>query len=204
LSGYPTYGVGYGNTFLIALDSNIASDPMQLAWITDQLEHLDRSRFEHIIVFFHHPTFSSGPHGGDIVEPATNALRTLYLPLFRRHHVRMLITGHDHLFDHWVERYDDNGIAYRRDDIVTGGGGAPLYGYDSEPDLTAYLAAGAAAKVRVEHLMRPGPTPADNPHHFVVVQVDGSRLTLEVVAIGGRVYTPYAGSSKIVLSDRAS
>ena len=37
----------------------------------------------------------------------------------------MIITGHDHLLDHWVERYEDGGVTYRRDDIVTGGGGAP-------------------------------------------------------------------------------
>src|SRR6267143_1525064 len=42
LSGYPTYTFGYGNSFFIALDSNIAGDALQLAWVADQLEHLDR------------------------------------------------------------------------------------------------------------------------------------------------------------------
>ena len=37
LSGYPTYAFGYGNTFVITLDSNIAADPTQLAWVTSQL-----------------------------------------------------------------------------------------------------------------------------------------------------------------------
>jgi hypothetical protein len=204
LAGYATYGFGYGNTYMLAIDSNIASDPVQLAWVTDQLQRLDRARFQHVVAFFHHPIVSSGPHGGATIEPATAALRALYVPLFRRHHVRMTIAGHDHLLDHWVERYEESGVAYRRDDIVTGGGGAPIYSHDSEPDLGDYLAAGAGSKARVEHLMRPGPTPADNPHHFVIVQVDGSRLSLEVVAIGGQSYTPYAGQSRIVLSDRAS
>ena len=61
LSGYPTYAFGYGNAFFIAFDSNIASDAIQLAWVTDQLEHLDRARYRHVIAFFHHPPFSSGP-----------------------------------------------------------------------------------------------------------------------------------------------
>ena len=217
LAGYPTYAFGYGNTFVIALDSNIASDTTQLAWVGGQLERLDRARYRHVVAFFHHPPFSSGPHGGasadpvpgtgvkapDRIEAQTTAIRTLYMPLFRKHHVRMLVTGHDHLFDHWVERYDDQKVSYRMDSIVTGGGGAPLYGYAGEPDLRAYHAANAAANVRVEHLMRPGPTGADNPHHFVIVQVDGDRLTLEVVAAGAAPYAPYPGAvSKIALDDK--
>ena len=217
LSGYPTYSFGYGNTFLLAIDSNIATDTFQLAWVTNQLETLDRSRYRHVIAFFHHPPFSSGPHGGasgdpmpgtgvkapDRVEAQTAAIRGTYMPLFRKHHVRMLITGHDHLYDHWVERFDDQGVTYRMDAIVTGGGGAPLYGYFGEPDLRAYLAANAASNVKIEHLMKPGPTGADNRHHFVVIQVDGDRLSLEVVGTGPVPYTPYPGDqSTLSLTDK--
>ena len=204
LAGYPTYAFGFGNVFLIALDSNIAADAVQLAWVADQLEHLDRKRYPHVIAFFHHPVFSSGPHGGLTIEPATLAVRDFYEPLFRRHHVTMTITGHDHLFDHWVQRYSDAGVPYRMDDVVTGGGGAPIYTYRDEPDLAAYLTAGAAQAVRVEHLARPGPTVADNPHHFIVVQVDGDTLWLELVAAGGVNFAPYNGRSRIALSDRIS
>jgi hypothetical protein len=204
LNGYPTYAFGYGNVFVIVLDSNIASDAEQLAWVANELEHLNRTRFNHVVAVFHHPVLSSGPHGGVVVEPATLAMRDLYELLFRRHHVRMTITGHDHLLDHWMQRYDANGITYRMDDIVTGGGGAPIYSYSGEPDLQAYLAAGAASALRVEHLMKPGPTIADNPHHFVVIQVDGDRLSLEVVGITGTTLAPHSGRSHILLSDRVS
>ena len=212
LSGYPTYAFGYGNSFFIAFDSNIASDVIQLAWVTDQLEHLDRARYRHVIAFFHHPPFSSGPHGGasaaplpgtgqetpDRVEPQTTAIRMMYVPLFRRHHVDLVVAGHDHLYDHWVERYVDNGVTYRMDDLVTGGGGAPIYPYVGEPDLREYVAANVAQSVRVEHLTKPG-APADNPHHFVVIQVDGDRLSLEVIGIGPTAYTPYNGHATMVL-----
>jgi Calcineurin-like phosphoesterase len=171
LNGYPTYAFGYGNSFFIAFDSNIAGDPIQLAWVTDQLEHLDRARYHHVIAFFHHPPFSSGPH------------------------------GHDHLFDHWVERYADQGVTHRLDVVVTGGGGAPIYSYVGEPDLRAYELANVAQNVHVEHLMKPG-TPADNPHHFVVVQVDGDALSLEVVASNGAALAPYGGRSRIDLKAR--
>jgi hypothetical protein len=218
LSGYATYAFGYGNAFFIALDSNIASDAIQFAWVTDQLDRLDRSRYRHVIAFFHHPPFSSGPHGGasaaplpgtgqkapDRLEPQTVAIRTMYVPLFRAHHVAMIVAGHDHLYDHWVEHYVDKGVTYRMDSLVTGGGGAPIYPYVGEPDLRAYVAANAAQAVRVDHLVKPGSTPDENPHHFVVVQVDGDRLSLEVVGTGPTPYAPYNGSAKIVLSDRVS
>ena len=108
------------------------------------------------------------------------------MPLFRRHHVRLVLAGHEHLLEHWVERYTDAGRDYRMDTIVTAGGGAPIYTYRGEPDLNAYLAAGASQNVRVEHLVTPGRTIAENPNHFVVVQVDGERLSVEAVAVGQR------------------
>jgi hypothetical protein len=205
LDGYPTYAFGYGNTFAIAFDSNIASDPAQLAWVTSQLEHLDRARYRHVIAFFHHPPFSSGPHGGPKLEATSATIRSVYMPLFRKHHVDLLVNGHDHLFDHWIERYEDGGRSYRMDVIVTGGGGAPIYTYAGEPDLAGYAADGRAANVRVEHLTKPGTTEADNPHHFVVIRVDGDRLSLEVIAIGDTPFTPYPGGlSRIALTDKKS
>jgi len=201
LNGYPTYTFGYGNSFFVALDSNIATDQLQLAWVTDQLEHLDRARYRHVVVFFHHPPFSSGPHGGDHVEPPSVAIRDLYMPLFRKHHVRLIVTGHDHLYDHWVERYDDHGVTRRIDSIITGGGGAPQYAYSSEPDLAEYLAAGASQHVRVAHLVKPAPVATDNAHHFVIVQVDGDRLSIEVVGIGPTPLAPFDGKARIDLDD---
>jgi hypothetical protein len=217
LNGYATYAFGFGNLFGIAIDSNIASDPTQLAWVTAQLEQLDRSRYRHVVAFFHHPLFSSGPHGGvsadsaatpaapgpaaDNVERQTAAMRGLYAPLFRNHHVRLTITGHDHLYDHWVERYTEAGIRYRRDDLVTGGGGAPIYSYRGEPEVRTYLAEGAARNVRLQHLAKPGPTPAENPHHFVVIHVNGDRLSLDVIAAGGADFAPYGGERRVDLDD---
>lgn len=215
LKDYPTYAFGYGNSFFIALDSNIPDDALQLAWVRDQLERLNRARYRHVIVFFHHPPFSSGPHSrtaapgsdrklADRPEPQTAAIRSLWLPLFRRHHVDLTISGHDHLFDHWVEHYVDRGTTYRMDHVVTGGGGAPIYTYAGEPDVRAYVMANAAQAVRLDHPMRPGATAEGNPHHFVTIRVDGDRLSLEVTGIGPAAYQPYNGRATISLSDGAS
>jgi hypothetical protein len=173
------------------LDSLIATDAKQLTWITDQLEGLDRSRYRHVFAVFHHPPFDSGQHGGPLLEPESAAIRSVYLPLFRKHHVRMTLTGHDHLLDHFVERYEESGKKYRMDHLVTGGGGAPTYVYRGEPDVELYLKETASEHVRIEHLIKPGASIDDNPHHFVVVRVDGEKLSLEVVTGPSVPYIPY-------------
>ncbi len=202
LAGYPTYAFGYGNTFVIAFDSNIAEDSTQLAWVRGQLEGLDRKRYTHVIAFFHHPAFSSGPHGGSTIERPTVAVREHYMPLFRQHHVALLFTGHEHLYEHFVERYRDaTGQPRRIDQIVSGGGGAPLYTYQGEPDLRAYAQASGLDSARVSHLVRPGPKAGDNPYHYTVVHVDGARVWIEVIGVDwGAGYAPYS-SNRSVLGD---
>lgn len=204
LAGYPTYAFGYGNMFVIAFDSNIAEDSTQYAWVKSQLEGLDRQRYTHVVAFFHHPAFSSGPHGGAIVERPTVAIRARYMPLFRKHGVQLLLTGHEHFFEHWVERFKDaDGSTRRIDQIVSGGGGAPLYSYRGEPDLRAYVAAAGADSVRLTHLVRPGMEPGDNAYHYMVVHVDGARIWLEVIGVDwGRNFQPYR-SARTTLTDSA-
>jgi hypothetical protein len=201
LSGYPTYAFGYGNTFVIAFDSNIADDQKQFDWVKGQLEGLDRGRYTTVVAFFHHPVFSSGPHGGPTVEPPTAVLRAKWMPLMRKHHVRLLFAGHDHLYEHWIERYRDASGWHRLDQIVSAGGGAPLYYYTGEPVVAPYLLAGASDSVRLEHAVRPGARPVDNPYHFLIVHVDGVNLALEVVGVaGGAGFRPYR-TSPVSLSD---
>jgi hypothetical protein len=202
LDGYPTYAFGYGNTFVVAFDSNIADDSVQFRWVQRQLEGLDRQRYHHVVAFFHHPAFSSGPHGGPTIERQTATIRARYMPLFRKHNVDLLLTGHEHLFEHWVERYRGaDGSRRRIDQIVSGGGGAPLYAYTGEPFLADYLAAGRPDSVRLEHLVRPGVQRGDNPYHYLIVHVDGDKMWFDVVGVDwGTGFQPYK-SARVVLSD---
>jgi len=193
LDGYPTYAFGYGNTFVLAFDSNIATDSVQYDWVKAQLEGLDRARFRHVVVFFHHPPLSSGPHGGSRVEPPSDAVRQRYLPLFRAHGVRVLITGHEHFFEHWVERYRSADGSWRRlDQIVSGGGGAPIYTFEGFPDRQRYRRATGNADIRLTHQVRPGPRERDNPHHFLIFRVDGDDISVEYVGVDwGASKRPY-------------
>jgi len=201
LAGYPTYAFGYGNTFVLALDSNIADDQIQFDWAKSQLEGLDRKRYANVVAFFHHPPFASGPHGGARTEPQSLAMRNRYMPLFRAHHVKVAFAGHDHLFDHWVERYTDATGRHRMDLVTTAGGGAPLYGYQGEPDTSQYVRSNQALRVALEHLVKPGLLPGENPYHYVIARVDGERMDLEIVGVDfGANWKPYR-SNRARLTD---
>jgi hypothetical protein len=124
------------------------------------------------------------------VESQAAGLRAKWLPLFRKYHVRLLLAGHEHVYEHWAERYTDSTGKYRIDEIVTGGGGAPLYTYTGEPDLSAYK---AANHVTLEHIVRPSTVPGGSPYHYVVVHVNGNDISLEVIGVDwGRGFAPYS------------
>jgi 3',5'-cyclic AMP phosphodiesterase CpdA len=201
LDGYPTYAFGYGNTFVIAFDSNVADDNRQFNWVKTQLEGLDRRRYVHVVVLFHHPVISSGPHGGATVEPPTAAVRRRYLPLFRQHRVRLLLTGHEHLFEHWAEQLRDSTGSWQMHQVVSGGGGAPPYHFEGEPDQRLYLRNSKANGVTLTQLVRPGRRAEENPYHYCVIHVDGSRMWMEVIGIDtGDSWAPYAGN-RVWLTD---
>ena len=206
LPDYPTYGFGFANTFFLTFDADVANATTQFFWVKSELEHLDRKRYPNVVVFLHQPPISSGPHGGPRTEPAAATLRTFYMPLFRQHHVRLLLAGHEHFYEHWVERYHDSAGDHRLDEIVTGGGGAPTYMYTGEPDLKQYLDEGSPEHLTAEHLVRPSHDVQKNPLHFVVVTVDGDAFRLEVVGVDGgsapgKGFAPYDGRATLSLSD---
>jgi hypothetical protein len=201
LSGYPTYSFGYGNTFAIGFDANVARDEKQFQWVKAQLEGLDRKRFVNIIVFCHQAPFSSGPHGGPTLEEPTVELRNKYMPLFQANHVRAVFSGHEHLFEHWVEHYSDPSGTHRMDLVVSGGGGAPIYAYTGEPNLDEYLKANEASKVELKHLVKPGVERGTNPYHYLLVRVDGEKIDMQVIAVDwGAGFEPYH-SNKVSFED---
>jgi hypothetical protein len=201
LAGYPTYSFGYGNTFVIVFDADIAGDEKQFQWVEGQLEGLDRKRYVNVIVFCHQAPFSSGPHGGPTIEPPTIILRERYMPLFHLNHVRALFSGHEHLFEHWVEHYTDANGRHRMDLIVSGGGGAPIYTYTGEPKLEEYLKANEASKVELKHLVKPSVDPGLNPYHYLLVRVDGENLDMQVISVDwGKGFEPYR-SNRVALKD---
>jgi hypothetical protein len=106
------------------------------------------------IPFAHHPPYCAGPLWGN----SKSSLETL-VPLYRRSGVRMVLSGHEHNFQH--SRVD--GIHY----FVTGGGGKirkKTPGRFAEAGTVSWAAAG----------------------HFLLVEIDGPRATVTPIGHGAK------------------
>jgi len=106
------YSFNNGPIHFIGLDSNKKNifNPNQIIWLLKDLKSNEKT---YIIVFFHHPPYSSGSHGSSYL------IRLLWSPIFNIFNVDIIFNGHDHIYERGIV----NNIYY----IVTGGGGAPLY-----------------------------------------------------------------------------
>lgn len=105
----------YGNSHLIALDTEevgqkVGIGAAQLEWLRQDLA---ANRGANIFVFTHHPLFAAKPTDGFTDPAARDALHRLFVEAG----VKMVISGHEHLFYQSVH----DGVHY----VVTGGGGAP-------------------------------------------------------------------------------
>ncbi len=118
----PAWGVWtYGPLDVFVVNAHAPYDPgsPQFRWLSGALAS-SRARWRACVV---HPTFfSSGRHGG------SESLRRHLLPLLLNHGVDIVFAGHEHIY----ERTDAISSGPQASgnalvEIVTGGGGAPLY-----------------------------------------------------------------------------
>ncbi len=112
------YSVDVDGIRFIVLDtvSSLANtSSAQYQWLESELQSV--SAQDTVAVVFHYSPYSTGKHSED-----EKNLRQSIVPLFERHDVDVVFTGHDHNY----ERSEVNGITY----VVTGGGGAPLRDQD--------------------------------------------------------------------------
>ena len=117
------YSFEKGNVHFVTIDTQqpLEAGSTEYAWLDDDLAKAHvAGRF--IIPFFHKAIFSIGPHS---LEGDVRGLRLILHPLLRKHGVTLAFEGHDHLY----YRTRRDGITY----VVTGGGGAPLYGRVAAP-----------------------------------------------------------------------
>ena len=105
------YTTTHGPVDFFYLDSSVpglwgpgASE--QIDWLDDVLAS---SANQWKIVALHHPPYSSGHHG------STPGAQERLVPTLTRHHVDLVLSGHDHNYERIVPR---NGVAY----VVSGGG----------------------------------------------------------------------------------
>jgi hypothetical protein len=105
------YTSSHGPADFFFLDSSVpglfgAGAPDQTEWIDDALAS---STNQWKIVALHHPPYSSGDHG------STPGYGTLLKPVLDRHHVDLVLAGHDH---HYERTQPIDGTTY----VVSGGG----------------------------------------------------------------------------------
>ncbi len=148
------YSFVYGNVGVVSLDANDVSAEItanhgytggaQTSWLAASLAALrSRPDVDFIVVFFHHCAYCTcSAHGSD------GGVREAWVPLFDRHHVDLVINGHNHVYERTdplaggrcgaaappgaTVRPAADGTTY----ITAGGGGMNLYGFpaaDSYP-----------------------------------------------------------------------
>ncbi len=144
-----------GNSLFIVLDSCMDDQEKKItgeqhAWLEGVLAN---AGLKHKFVFLHHPLYTEqgkGHHSGDSLDKHPkdrDKLETLLV----KSGVDAVFAGHEHFY----QRKSVDGIAH----VITGGGGAPLYG--DEKDGAYY--------------------------HYIYITVDGDRANAEVVDINGKV-----------------
>ncbi len=148
------YSFDYGFAHFSSINSVGMSPEQDAEW----LDHdLSASKAKWKFVYYHYPTYNAGGHGSAWG-------RGVMTPIFRKHHVDVVFTGHSHLYERTKpikSGYPDNPwpVLY----VVTGGGGAPLY----ELKEADYLAKSVKA------------------WHAMVVDLDGDRLACRVISNQG-------------------
>jgi hypothetical protein len=140
------------NVRFFALESSYL-DADQLAWIEKELAG---SREAWKITYFHHPPYSSGGRHGSNAR-----IREALEPLFVKHNVSVVFTGHDHFYERIKPQ---QGIVY----FVTGSGGKLRRGN---------LRGGSA-------LTDKG---FDTDQAFLVAEITGDELHFNVVSRTGRI-----------------
>jgi predicted phosphodiesterase len=139
-----------GSVRFFALDSNYMQQE-QLDWLEKELA---ASGSDWKIAFFHHPIYSSGDHHGPDEE-----LRERLEPLFVKHAVDVVFTGHEHFYERIKPQ---NGIHY--------------------------IISGSAAKLRRGDLAKSSLTAKgyDQGYTFMIVEIAGDDLHFQAINAEGQ------------------
>jgi 3',5'-cyclic AMP phosphodiesterase CpdA len=145
------YSLDIADVHLVFLDSNAYERIEQEQWLEADLAAARRRGTRAIIALTHDGPYSRGVHRGNEVA------RVQYVPILARHHVDLLLAGHDHIY----QRGEAGGIRY----VVSGGGGAPLYP----------ISCGIRGKPRCTD---DGMQKLASEHHYVVLVIDKDSLEM--------------------------
>lgn len=135
----------WGNTRFFVLNAMDTWTGDEREWLRIELDRaLTEPGLAHRVAVMHHGPFSAGKHGNNAALAKAGVVE-----LMRDRRVDLVLAGHDHDYERGVGA----GLKY----LVSGGGGAPLYGRE---------------RVMAETLA------FESAHHFVEVAVDGERVDI--------------------------
>jgi uncharacterized protein (TIGR03437 family) len=160
------YSFDWGDVHFVSLDTNapfhaaVEGRGQMLRWLEDDLR---RTRRLWRVVYFHHPVVPTSNHEAD---PTSALVRRHLEPIFDRHDVQLVLSGHEHNYQQAVPRRGGRFVAFGAGtlNIITGGGGAPLYSVAPREGLAF----------------------AASAYHYVRADVDGPRINLRAIDIDGR------------------
>lgn len=144
------YSFDWGDVHFVALDTEKAGEASQQQWLDEDLASNER---KWTVAFLHMSPYSSGSHGSEA------SVQEAFSPIFERHKVDLVLSGHDH---HYERVKPQGGVNY----IVTGGGGAATYPVEPT-EITAF---------------------AEEVIHFVYVEVTEGQLVAHAIDGSGREF----------------
>jgi len=162
------YSFDYANAHFIALDTrdgDLYDLHNQVVWLESDLEK--HANADWIFVYFHHPGITCTYKGNNA------AVTEYFLPLFDRHRVDVVFTGHAHTYERLYPLRGGKPVSVDQD---------PRY---TDPEGTLYIVSGAGGKVKsAAPTTRCGPTAffRDETILWTHVLVQGSRCTIRTYA----------------------
>jgi hypothetical protein len=175
------YSTNWGNLHLISLDTNrpleraITGEGEMLRWLEADLKS---ARQYWRVAVVHHPPYAGGPNENN---PTRSFVRDYIVPILENHGVQLVLSGDEHSYQ---RSYDvraarivnaGTGTIY----VTAGGGGADLYPVHAHPLIAR----------------------AQSVHHYLKVEVNGSRMIIRAIGSEGSPIDQFALSPLPVISD---
>jgi predicted MPP superfamily phosphohydrolase len=151
MGGERYYTFARGPVRFFVFDTNIM-DGTQVTWIEETLK---QSSDPWKIVYFHHPLYSDGDRHGSNIE-----LRVILEPLFVRHGVSAVFSGHEHFYERITPQ---KGITY----FIEGSSGQLRKGNVNRSAMTA--------------------SAFDQDQTFMLIEIVGDQLNFETISRTGTI-----------------
>lgn len=163
------YSADIGNLHLIVLDTHIGRNKyaQMLEWLKKDLE---KNKSAWTMLALHVPVFNIGGHGStwghdDVLNKES------FIDVMEKGGVDIVICGHSHLYERFVPIGPKDGKPIIH--IVSGGGGAPVYGIKPGPILASRK---GTQRIGVKE------------RHYCLFKIKGNRLEMEAKTADGKVF----------------